>query len=478
METLNNNSLNNNNLSIIDLGNCETILKEKYNLNENDNLIILKKEKKTNKAFEKEVQLEIYEPYNRTKLNISLCDETNINIYVKAKLSEEIKYSYEKLKSLGYDMFDINEPFYRDICIDYTSYKDSDIILSDRINYIYNNDDTKCQSNCKLYEYSEEYLNCSSTIDEEINNMNEKFKSTKKYESFSNDMKYSAYKVLKCYNLVFTKCLMAKNIGGILVFTFFLIYLGCFIIFIIKRINPLKNKFQLKVEEKYNNNIINNINNNDIMLSSKIDIFTNTKNKKSSNAVNPPRRKSTIQLLNINNILDENDNDNVKTNANKNDTKLADALKNNKLIIRRNNKIQTAINQTSKIDLEKMKQTNIKDISNNKFDIFYDKISNNSNQNKNNENKNEIEVKEEELDNLELNELDYKEAIKLDKRSFIQIYWGILKREQPIIFTFFIFDDYINLIYIKLVRFIFILLTDMTMNVFSFLQMKQFINYI
>ena len=181
--------------------------------------------------------------------------------------------------------------------------------------------------------------------------------------------------------------------------------------------------------------------------------------------------------MNINNILDENDNDNVKTNANKNDTKLADALKNNKLIIRRNNKIQTAINQTSKIDLEKMKQTNIKDISNNKFDIFYDKISNNSNQNKNNENKNEIEVKEEELDNLELNELDYKEAIKLDKRSFIQIYWGILKREQPIIFTFFIFDDY-NLIYIKLVRFIFILLTDMTMNVFSFLQMKQFINYI
>ena len=72
-----------------------------------------------------------------------------------------MKYSYEKLKSLGYDMFDINEPFYRDICIDYTSYKDTDIILSDRINYIYNNFDTKCQSNCKLFEYSEKYLNCS-----------------------------------------------------------------------------------------------------------------------------------------------------------------------------------------------------------------------------------------------------------------------------------------------------------------------------
>ena len=60
LKALNNNSLNNFNLSILDISNCETILKEKYYLNVNDSLIILKKEKKTNKALEKEVQLEIY----------------------------------------------------------------------------------------------------------------------------------------------------------------------------------------------------------------------------------------------------------------------------------------------------------------------------------------------------------------------------------------------------------------------------------
>ena len=487
LEALNNNSLNNYNLSIIDLGNCESILKGIYNLNENDDLIILKKEKKINKASEKEVQLEIYEPYNRTKLNTSLCDETNINIYVKAKLSDEIKYSYERLKSLGYDMFNINDPFYQNICIDYTSYKNTDIILSDRINYIYNNNEIKCLSNCKLFKYSEksEYLNCSCTINEEINDMNEKFKSTKIDESFTNDMKFSNYKVLKCYNLVFSKYLMTKNIGGILVFIFVLIYLGCFIIFIIKRINPLKNKLQLKVEDKYNNNKdINNINinNNDIMLSSKIDIFTNNKiNKKSSNVVNPPRRKSNVPLLNINNILNENDNDNDKTIANKNDTKLVDIIKKKKIIVmRRNNKLKTSINPIVKIYFENIKQTINKDISNKKFDIDYDKISNNSNNsNKNNEKKDEIEIKEEVLDNLELNELDYEEAIKLDERTFIQIYWGILKREQPIIFTFFIFDDY-NLIYIKLIRFIFLLVTDMAMNVFFFPDEtihKLYLNY-
>jgi len=72
-----------------------------------------------------------------------------------------------------------------------------------------------------------------------------------------------------------------------------------------------------------------------------------------------------------------------------------------------------------------------------------------------------------ELDNFELKELDFNEAIKLDKRTFIQIYFALLKREHPIIFTFFAYDDY-NLIYIKLVRFIFLTTTDMVMNVFFF----------
>ena len=52
-------SLNENNLSILDISNCEKKLKERYNnLNDNDNLIILKKEKKSSKASEKEIQFE------------------------------------------------------------------------------------------------------------------------------------------------------------------------------------------------------------------------------------------------------------------------------------------------------------------------------------------------------------------------------------------------------------------------------------
>ena len=149
LKALTNSSMNNYILSILDISNCEAILKEKYNFNENVTLVILKKEKISNKASEKEIQLEIYEPFNKTKLNLSYCQDTSINIYVKAELSDETKYSYEKLKSLVYDIFNLNDPFYQDICVGYTSYGNTDMSLSDRINYIYNNDNTRCQPNCK-----------------------------------------------------------------------------------------------------------------------------------------------------------------------------------------------------------------------------------------------------------------------------------------------------------------------------------------
>ena len=83
------------------------------------------------------------------------------------------------------------------------------------------------------------------------------------------------------------------------------------------------------------------------------------------------------------------------------------------------------------------------------------------------------------LDAFELNNLEFEEAIKLDKRSFLKIYWDLLCREHKIIFTFFIFNDY-NLLYVKYARFIFLVATDMAMNVFFFSDdsmHKIFLNY-
>ena len=78
-----------------------------------------------------------------------------------------------------------------------------------------------------------------------------------------------------------------------------------------------------------------------------------------------------------------------------------------------------------------------------------------------------------------MNELDYYEALQLDKRAFCQIYWSILKRQHLILFTFFSWNDY-NLWYIKNARLFFLICTDMAMNVSFFSDdsmHKIYLNY-
>jgi hypothetical protein len=127
---------NNQDISIIDLGQCENKLKEYYGLNESDSLIYLKQENKSAKSTEKNFQYEVFEPYNFTRLNLSICEGDTINLYIKIDLSEETKEIYESMKSMGYNMFNIKDPFYQDICIPYTYKNNIDILLSDRIDYI------------------------------------------------------------------------------------------------------------------------------------------------------------------------------------------------------------------------------------------------------------------------------------------------------------------------------------------------------
>ena len=89
------------------------------------------------------------------------------------------------------------------------------------------------------------------------------------------------------------------------------------------------------------------------------------------------------------------------------------------------------------------------------------------------------EEKNKSLDSFELNDLEYNEAIIYDKRSFNKTYLDFLRREHLIIFTFFVCNDY-NLIYIKYTRFIFLIVTDMALNVIFFSDdsmHKIFLNY-
>ena len=243
IDTFNGDYENSYNLSIIDLNKCEELLKSTNNIDENLSLIFLKFEKLTGVAAEKNVQYEVYEPINKTKLDLSICKTTSIDLYLPITLSEKSQNLYNDLKEYGYDLFNINDSFYADICAKFRSENGTDVILSDRKNDYYTNE-TTCQVNCQYSEYSSEtsYLKCvcDVTTDEIVTVDMDKFNGKAILGSFYQVLKYSNYKVVKCYKLVFNINVITKNIGSLVVMAYFVLYLVFLIIFIKNGTTPLK----------------------------------------------------------------------------------------------------------------------------------------------------------------------------------------------------------------------------------------------
>ena len=442
------------NISMIDFSECEQHLKQEYNINENLTLIILKKEKMTNITSEKNIQYQIYEPINITLLNTSICNNILIKIFIPFSLRGEILNLYEDLKDNGYNLFDKNDKFYNDICTPFSSLTGTDIPLSARQKYIFSEYGNLCQENCQFTNYSinTKLITCNCEINNELiepDNEN-KFNPKILYKSFYDILKYSNYKVLVCSNLVFKKQTLLSNKGSIIAIIYFLLYISFLILFIIKGISPLKiicskfegnspindNEMNLRDNKRKSINSININEINNIMKKSDgkkkvIRIIKKVKRKKSTIDNNNPR----VKRLKKNN-LDNNKNKSRNTN--------------NQSIINNSNK-NKKLYSTSRNVLDIKKNNNEKDIS-----VYVPKINDVIEKNDN-----------EELSDYELNNLEYEDILKLGHRKFYQIYWSILKREHLILFTFFSFDDY-NLLSIKFARFIFLVCSDMALNIFFF----------
>ena len=408
---LNGKNKSKNELSIIELDECENILKDYYHIDRNKYLIIIKYEKITNISLDRLIQYEVYEPLNKTKLNLSICDNKPINIYTPLKLSEELNNLYHELKMKGYDLFNINSSFYQDICTPFKSPNGTDVLLSDRINYYYNNNETICQSNCQFSDYlfEEKLLKCKC----DFNNSETKTKEIKKfnkktlYQNFYYTLKFFNYKVLKCYKLAFRINSVTINKGSIIAIIFFSFFLLSFIIFCFKGINNLKIEFIKRIsldEKKSNENIIKEDNNKIITNTEQINRLNN---KSSTNRTIKIKKHSTEDIK-----LGSPPKKNIVTKR-----KSATQLKKN-LEIYSNN-----LNGKNLLMLNKINNLNKIQEQIEEKEIKENNILNNEIKEDNNEEK---------LDDFELNNLEFNEAIKLDKRTFISIYWSIIKREHLI----------------------------------------------
>ena len=305
-----------------------------------------------------------------------------------------------------------------------------------------------------------QYLTCScDTSNSEINTKEiNNFTPKTLYESFYDILKYSNYKVLWCYKLAFHINSVTINKGSIIAIIYFCIYFIFFINYCQANIKQFKldiaNKlFKHKItknENKDNNIDINEKPEENFEIENTLKNDNADKYYKKSKS---PRKSSknlkskSSKILHLYNFPPKKHSKSITLKSSINKNKPKNKERNSHFYIQSTqNVLKTNFDYTAK-DTEQYKD--------------------NKNENKYSSNELIKYEQEKKLDDFELNDLDYEEAIKLDKRNFFQIYISSLKREHLIIFTFFTRNDH-NLVYVKFSRFIFLVCTDMAMNVFFF----------
>ena len=495
-------------ISAIDLGNCTNVLKEYYNIPKNESLIILNMEIKEgennnndNNCFNlgKNTQIEIYD-YSGNKLNLSLCKEDIVVMKYIGDVTELNIESAKDLASQGIDVFNAEDDFFNDICHPFDNPDGVDIILKDRRNDIYQNA-TFCQDGCTYsgVDYDVMAANCicdSSSFQGNEENITNSEKDNSESVSFnsladsfiSNLISFN-FDVIKCYNLIFNKKILLRNIGFYCLASMFFLQIICLFVFLIKRLKPLKrfmlifnNKNIINKNTKKNKNIKNKKINKNIKATppkKKIKlIFSPLDGDKEQSNIN--KKIKFKKEINNNNIFSNSvlniDNSSRKRIIPENDYNVKNILKKGL----QNNILHKTINiQTPILNINNfIKGNNLK--KNNKIKKWNSKIINNNiitnNQkpikkcafNKNNYNIETIldgknrgkkfknlnfDIKILSLTDGDLLDMEFEEAIIKDKRSYLRIYWGFLVDSQIILGTFFT-KNYLNLFVIKLSFFI------------------------
>jgi hypothetical protein len=247
----------NPNISSVDLGECEQILKKQYNLTEEDSLIIIKTDLKSEDLSLTYVQYEIYHPYTLRMLNLDCCENIKIVINSPVVLSEETVSLYNSLLESGYNLFDSNDSFYNDVCTIYTTQNGTDATLIDRQNEIFSNNGniSMCQIGCdfELYNDTTKKSKCECEVQKnstqtDVTEIN--FNGRLIYNSFLVVIKNSNFIVLKCYKIAFDLNTIKNNIGRIIMSIIFFLFIIVLFIYLIKDRTNLHKYINLIIQYK------------------------------------------------------------------------------------------------------------------------------------------------------------------------------------------------------------------------------------
>ena len=431
---------NNKNMTSIDLGDCEKLLRDFYNITD-EKIYLEKIDIIQDKMRIPKIEYRVYGKLNGSnlvKLELSICQDSKIFIIVPVEILESL------------DKLNTNSNYFNNICYTATSANGTDTPLKDRQKEFVEQNKTICQDDCVLYDYNytTKKANCSCKPKESSFSFSEMhINKTKLFNNFINIKNIANVNILICYKTLLTKDNLIYNIGSYIVLIIMIFHIISIIIFYSKQYKLLKLIIKDLVFAINKVDLINNKNQiKDTNRKKNQRINANKKNKTKNNT------KSTINALktnerNNNSIqLKENRNINQINKKNKPMRNFFDFFSNN--IAKRN------INNKNNINNKKDKKqiilkNNIASLNLQRKQIGRNNINNNRlKTNTNNKRSNNNEKIKERVKKIfdyieqEKNTLEYNIALKQDKRNYCEYYQSLLKTQHELIFSFFQSNDY------------------------------------
>ena len=392
------------NFSTIDFRNCYNEVKKYYNITDELIISILNLKMDENKPF---TYYEVFNPETGNKINIeNVCSEQSI--IIKENLINYLKDNKNLVLQQKIDIFNLNSSFYTDICYHFESPNGKDVTLKDRILSFYPNI-SLCDNGCEYKRINLETLKseCECKIKNFVNKyllINESPISETKLADLLKLIKESNLLVLKCYkDLAYSKY-YKNNKGSFIIFSLIFIQILCTIIFKYRDLFKIK-KYIFILTQQYIQYIHKN---------------------KSNIIFYPPIKKNNNSSHKIN-VFSLNENEFNKTKSSLNYEK-NNSSKNNILNRNKNKKCLTYLNNNHNTNNMNEPQKKISNITVNNF-------------NSNNIKKPEEYNKFNEYLNTSLDDLDFDEAIEVDKRKIYKIFIDLVKDEHLIIRTFFVSDN-------------------------------------
>ena len=401
------------NMPKIDFGSCYTKVQKNISdtTNDNDKLIIALIER-LNAQKKSTISYAFYHPTTGEKIDAETICKDEV-VVIKENVISQLNNTGKNMTSIliltgqNINVFNLSDEFYTDICYCFESPNGKDIPLKDRIKNFYPNI-TLCEEGCFCkgvnLETMESICECKFNIliNNEIIDNNALLSNT--IGEVADILASSNLNVLKCYKNAFDKKLVRKGIGAFIILGITFVEIILALIFILYDMNMIRKYlfnlahyyiFLFSKKNKDNKNKINNIIKNTRLITGKVKA--------------PPKKslKKDIALKNNRIKAKMNSQQSLSLQKSESDGKL--------------------LKFSSTRHLKKIKPKKLP-----KFKLDHDKKYDITEVKKFGEN-----IDMEEYLKPDLDDLEYDDAIKYDKRTFFEFLSDRLKERQIIMDTFF-----------------------------------------